>query len=225
VHTRKEERAGFRRPSPASVPGRMQRRNCWPGRAESRQRPNPPNTHEGIPTRRQRRSYACDAIVARAWLAKPRFPRHGRRRAGWHLKNVSSVTDSRRSQPACCWDGGPRMWLLGRAPLRFRCGAHGRRRRGLRGRPLTEPGAQRNLLRLCDSAPGVRPARERRGVEVHVDDDAELSLKSDGGPTCLTSPPLRASEHAGRPGSRPAGRQLTTSLPFMPACLCRPTGQ
>ena len=33
---------------------------------------------------------------------------------------------------------------------------------------------------------------ERRGVEVHTYDGSELSLKGDGGPTCLTAPLLRA---------------------------------
>jgi len=45
---------------------------------------------------------------------------------------------------------------------------------------------------MCDSAPAVRSALERRGVEVHVYDGSELSLKGDGGPTCLTAPLLRA---------------------------------
>ncbi len=39
---------------------------------------------------------------------------------------------------------------------------------------------------------GVRRELERRGVEVHVYDGSELSLKGDGGPTCLTLPLLRA---------------------------------
>jgi arginine deiminase len=37
----------------------------------------------------------------------------------------------------------------------------------------------------------VRRALEARGVEVHVYDGSELSLKGDGGPTCLTAPLLR----------------------------------
>lgn len=41
---------------------------------------------------------------------------------------------------------------------------------------------------MCDSAPAVRRALEARGVEVHVYDGSELSLKGDGGPTCLTAP-------------------------------------
>ena len=45
---------------------------------------------------------------------------------------------------------------------------------------------------MCDGAPAVRRALERRGVEVHVYDGSELSLKGDGGPTCLTQPLLRA---------------------------------
>lgn len=45
---------------------------------------------------------------------------------------------------------------------------------------------------MCDSAPAVRRALEQRGVEVHVYDGSELSLKGDGGPTCLTAPLHRA---------------------------------
>jgi dimethylargininase len=45
---------------------------------------------------------------------------------------------------------------------------------------------------ICDSARGVRRALERRGVEVHAYDGSELSLKGDGGPTCLTAPLLRS---------------------------------
>ena len=37
----------------------------------------------------------------------------------------------------------------------------------------------------------MRDALERAGVEVHVYDGSELSLKGDGGPTCLTAPLLR----------------------------------
>ena len=44
---------------------------------------------------------------------------------------------------------------------------------------------------MVDAAPAVRRALERRGVEVHVYDGSELSLKGDGGPTCLTQPLLR----------------------------------
>jgi N-dimethylarginine dimethylaminohydrolase len=44
---------------------------------------------------------------------------------------------------------------------------------------------------MVDAAPGVRRALEGRGVEVHVYDGSELSLKGDGGPTCLTQPLLR----------------------------------
>jgi dimethylargininase len=45
---------------------------------------------------------------------------------------------------------------------------------------------------VCDGAPAVRRALEARGVEVHAYDGSELSLKGDGGPTCLTAPLLRA---------------------------------
>jgi N-dimethylarginine dimethylaminohydrolase len=44
---------------------------------------------------------------------------------------------------------------------------------------------------LVDGVPAVRRALEREGVEVHVYDGSELSLKGDGGPTCLTAPLLR----------------------------------
>ena len=45
---------------------------------------------------------------------------------------------------------------------------------------------------MVDGAPKVRAALEARGVEVHVYDGSDLSLKGDGGPTCLTAPLLRA---------------------------------
>jgi len=45
---------------------------------------------------------------------------------------------------------------------------------------------------MVDGVPAVRKALEQRGVEVHVYDGSELSLKGDGGPTCLTAPLLRA---------------------------------
>jgi N-dimethylarginine dimethylaminohydrolase len=44
---------------------------------------------------------------------------------------------------------------------------------------------------MVAGAPRVRRALEARGVEVHVYDGSELSLKGDGGPTCLTAPLLR----------------------------------
>jgi len=45
---------------------------------------------------------------------------------------------------------------------------------------------------MVDGVPAVRRLLEGRGVEVHVYDGSELSLKGDGGPTCLTQPLLRA---------------------------------
>jgi N-dimethylarginine dimethylaminohydrolase len=45
---------------------------------------------------------------------------------------------------------------------------------------------------MVDGVPAVRRALEQRGVEVHVYDGSELSLKGDGGPTCLTAPILRS---------------------------------
>ena len=44
---------------------------------------------------------------------------------------------------------------------------------------------------MVDGVPGLRARLEQRGVEVHVYDGSELSLKGDGGPTCLTCPILR----------------------------------
>jgi N-dimethylarginine dimethylaminohydrolase len=44
---------------------------------------------------------------------------------------------------------------------------------------------------MAEGAPAVRSALERRGVEVHTYDGSELTLKGDGGPTCLTAPILR----------------------------------
>ena len=51
---------------------------------------------------------------------------------------------------------------------------------------------------MADGAPAVRAALERRGVEVHTYDGSEVSLKGDGGPTCLTAPLLRAAEDVGK---------------------------
>jgi N-dimethylarginine dimethylaminohydrolase len=45
---------------------------------------------------------------------------------------------------------------------------------------------------MVDTAPAVRRALEQRGVEVHVYAGSDISLKGDGGPTCLTAPLLRA---------------------------------
>jgi len=45
---------------------------------------------------------------------------------------------------------------------------------------------------MVDGAPKVRKALEVKGVEVHVYDGSELSLKGDGGPTCLTAPLFRS---------------------------------
>jgi N-dimethylarginine dimethylaminohydrolase len=44
---------------------------------------------------------------------------------------------------------------------------------------------------LGESAPKVRRALEARGVEVHTYENSDVSLKGDGGPTCLTAPLLR----------------------------------
>jgi N-dimethylarginine dimethylaminohydrolase len=45
---------------------------------------------------------------------------------------------------------------------------------------------------VVDGAPRVREALEAKGVEVHAYEGTDLSLKGDGGPTCLTAPLLRA---------------------------------
>jgi N-dimethylarginine dimethylaminohydrolase len=44
---------------------------------------------------------------------------------------------------------------------------------------------------MVDGVADTRRALEARGVEVHVYDGSELSLKGDGGPTCLTAPLVR----------------------------------
>ncbi len=46
---------------------------------------------------------------------------------------------------------------------------------------------------MLDGLPNTRRALEAAGVEVHVYDGSHLSLKGDGGPTCLTRPIWRAS--------------------------------
>ena len=46
---------------------------------------------------------------------------------------------------------------------------------------------------MVDGVPEVRRALEQRGVEVHAYDGSDLSLKGDGGPTCLTAPLLEQS--------------------------------
>lgn len=45
---------------------------------------------------------------------------------------------------------------------------------------------------MVDGVPDLRRRIEARGVEVHTYDGSELSLKGDGGPTCLTCPLWRA---------------------------------
>jgi N-dimethylarginine dimethylaminohydrolase len=44
---------------------------------------------------------------------------------------------------------------------------------------------------IGESAPKVREALEARGVEVHTYANSDVSVKGDGGPTCLTAPLLR----------------------------------
>ena len=45
---------------------------------------------------------------------------------------------------------------------------------------------------MVEGSPVTRQALERHGCEVHCYDGSEISLKGDGGPTCLTQPLLRA---------------------------------
>ncbi|HXW43575.1 MAG TPA: arginine deiminase family protein [Streptosporangiaceae bacterium] len=45
---------------------------------------------------------------------------------------------------------------------------------------------------MLDGNPQTRAALEAAGCEVHVYDGSEISVKGDGGPTCLTQPILRA---------------------------------
>jgi N-dimethylarginine dimethylaminohydrolase len=44
---------------------------------------------------------------------------------------------------------------------------------------------------MLEGTPATRRALERHGCQVHCYDGAEISLKGDGGPTCLTQPLLR----------------------------------
>jgi len=44
---------------------------------------------------------------------------------------------------------------------------------------------------LGESAAKVRRQLEAKGVEVHTYANSDVSLKGDGGPTCLTAPLLR----------------------------------
>ena len=45
---------------------------------------------------------------------------------------------------------------------------------------------------MLEGTPVTRRALERHGCEVHCYHGSEISLKGDGGPTCLTQPLLRA---------------------------------
>jgi N-dimethylarginine dimethylaminohydrolase len=45
---------------------------------------------------------------------------------------------------------------------------------------------------MVEGNPATRRALERQGCEVHCYGGSEISLKGDGGPTCLTQPLLRA---------------------------------
>jgi len=48
------------------------------------------------------------------------------------------------------------------------------------------------LLIMLDGNPATRAAVEAHGCQVHVYDGSEISLKGDGGPTCLTAPLWRS---------------------------------
>jgi dimethylargininase len=47
------------------------------------------------------------------------------------------------------------------------------------------------VVAMLDGNPQTRKALEASGCEVHVYDGSEISIKGDGGPTCLTQPLLR----------------------------------
>ncbi len=48
------------------------------------------------------------------------------------------------------------------------------------------------LLVMLDGNPATRAALEAHGCQVHVYDGSEISVKGDGGPTCLTAPLWRS---------------------------------
>jgi N-dimethylarginine dimethylaminohydrolase len=50
---------------------------------------------------------------------------------------------------------------------------------------------QPGLVVMLDGNPQTRAALAAVGCEVHVYDGSEISIKGDGGPTCLTAPILR----------------------------------
>ena len=58
--------------------------------------------------------------------------------------------------------------------------------------------AFQEFLGSLDSA--ERPALESAGCEVHGYDGSEISLKGDGGPTCLTAPVWRSPGGVSGPG-------------------------
>jgi dimethylargininase len=51
-----------------------------------------------------------------------------------------------------------------------------------------------NRVVVVDGNPRTRAALESAGCEVHVYDGSEISVKGDGGPTCLTAPIWRDAE-------------------------------
>jgi N-dimethylarginine dimethylaminohydrolase len=51
----------------------------------------------------------------------------------------------------------------------------------------TAPG----VVVVLDGNPKIRRAMEAKGIEVHAYQGADVSLKGDGGPTCLTRELLR----------------------------------
>ena len=60
---------------------------------------------------------------------------------------------------------------------------------------------------MLDGCPRTRAALEAAGCEVHTYDGSDISLKGDGGPTCLTAPIWRAGGATGAaaPGASPPG--------------------
>ena len=93
---------------------------------------------------------------------------------------TSAWSTSRSPRSGCCRTCGPAASTGSRSPTTTTS------RWGATCSP-SGPG----VVVMVDGVPAVRRALEARGVEVHVYDGSELSLKGDGGPTCLTAPLLR----------------------------------
>ena len=56
---------------------------------------------------------------------------------------------------------------------------------------VQRPGGRAAAVVMLTGNPQTRAALERQGCEVHEYDGSEISVKGDGGPTCLTAPILR----------------------------------